>query len=184
MAKSSRFQYKYRKSASKLHKAVGDTIRTHQLLKHYTSYQEYSVSRINSDYHTNSHKFDWVIIELKVVIEVHGQQHYMPVCFGGISKEEATKRYHDQVERDLEKKAAAEEAGWTYIAVRYDDTLDVDRLVDLAIKNSAPITPRKKKSLGMSDDQKEFKRKIKEEQKAREKEYRKKLKKQRHKSSN
>lgn len=122
-------------------------------------------------------------MELKVVIEVHGQQHYMPVCFGGISKEEATKRYHDQVERDLEKKAAAEEAGWTYIAVRYDDVLDVDKLVDLAIKNSAPIIPGKKKSFGKSDEQKEFERSIKEKQKASEKAYRKKLKEQRHKSS-
>lgn len=174
MAKSSRFKHQYSKNASKLHKSVGEAIRSHPLLKHYTSYQEYPVSRVNLDYHSNAHKFDWVIVDLKVVIEAHGKQHYEPVCFGGISKEEAAKRYHEQVERDLEKKRAAEDAGWTYIAVKYDDTLDVERLADLAIANSTPVQ-RKTKKPRISEDQKEIARKRRKENYQRQKDYFKKL---------
>lgn len=174
MAKSSRFKHSYRSNASKLHKSVGEAIRSHPLLKHYKSYQEYPVSRVNPTYRNNSHKFDWVIIDLKVVIEAHGQQHYEPVCFGGISKEEAAKRYYEQVERDLEKRRAAEDAGWTYIAVKYDDTLDVERLADIAIANSAPLQRKTKKSW-MTEDQKERARKRRKENYQRQKNYFKKL---------
>lgn len=179
MAKSSRFQYKYRKSASKLHKAAGEILRSHPLLKHYTSYQEYPVNRINPDFKNGKCKYDWVIIELRVIVEIMGEQHAKWIPF--FHKTEAD--FVAQQERDEEKKQAALEAGYTYIAVAHNETLDVDLLVDLAIKNSAPITPRKKKSFGMSDSQKEFQREIKEKQKTREKEYRKKLKHDRKSSS-
>ena len=41
MAKSSRFKHEYRSNASKLHKGVGDIVRSHALLKNYKAYQEY-----------------------------------------------------------------------------------------------------------------------------------------------
>lgn len=176
MAKSSRFQYKYRKSASKLHKAAGEILRSHPLLKHYRSYQEYPVNRINPDFKNGKCKYDWVIIELRVIIEVMGEQHAKWIPF--FHKTEAD--FIAQQERDREKKDAAEDAGWTYIAVAHNETLDVDRLVDLAIKNSTPIIPREKKRPGKSEAQVSFERKVKEEQKERERKYRKKLKEQRH----
>ena len=180
MAKSSRFQYEYRSNASKLHKAVGEVLRTDPLLKCYKAYQEYPVNRINQDFKNGMCKYDWVILDLKVVIEVMGEQHAKWIPF--FHKTEA--EYFEQLRRDKEKKDAAEEAGYTYIAVAHDETLDVDRLVDLAIKNSAPITPRKKERPGKTQQQIDFERAVKEKQKTREKEYRKKLKEKRHKSSN
>ena len=183
MAKSSRFKYAYRKNASKLHKAVGKVLRTDPLLKHYKSYQEYPVSKVNPDYQNNSHQFDWIIADLKIVIEVMGQQNYEHVCFGGISKEEAASNYHTQVERDLAKKRAAEDAGWTYIAVKYNDTLDVERLVNIAIENnvplkapSKPVKPFKNKSNAMTPVQKEKAREARKKGYQRAKEWQKKVK--------
>jgi len=66
-------------------------------------------------------KFDWVILDLMIVIECHGQQHYKPVCFGGIPEEEAKIRFQEQVLRDLKKMQAAQKAGWTYIIFKYDE---------------------------------------------------------------
>jgi len=171
VAKASRFRYSYRSNASKLHKAVGEVLRTDPLLKCYKAYQEYPVNRINPDYPNGSHKFDWCIPDLKCVIEAHGQQHYAQNSF--FHKTEAD--FIEQQRRDREKKAAAEEAGWTYVEVRYDEELDPSILVDLAIKNSAPIK-KKEKSPGMSDDQKAWARLKRKEASKSKKEYIKKLK--------
>lgn len=171
MAKSSRFKYEYRKSASKLHKAAGEILRSHPLLKHYRSYQEYPVNRVNPDFKNGMCKYDWVILDLQVVIEMMGEQHAKWIPF--FHKTEAD--FIAQQERDEEKKQAALEAGYTYIAVAHNETLDVDRLVDLAIKNSAPIK-KKEKSPRMSDDQKAWARLKRKEASKSKKEYIKKLK--------
>jgi len=121
MAKSSRFKQSYRKNASKLHKAVGDMLAASPLLCNYRIYQEYPVNKISPYFDSGREKFDWVILDLMVVIECHGKQHYEPVRFGGITEEEATDKYREQVIRDLKKKHAAEKAGFTYVVYRYDE---------------------------------------------------------------
>ena len=120
MAKDSRFQHAYRKSASKLHKAVGEVLRTDERFKNLDSFQEYPVNKVNPDYFSGAHKFDWVIPLMKIVIECHGRQHYQVVRFGG-STEEAVEAFHDIKARDKSKKNAALAANYYYIVVPYTD---------------------------------------------------------------
>ena len=179
MAKSSRFKHQYSKNASKLHKSVGEAIRSHPLLKHYISYQEYPVSRVNPSYKNNCHLFDWVIPDLKIVLECHGIQHYKHVPFFHKTKT----AYLDQLKRDKEKKDAAEEIGWTYFVVKYDEELDVNELLDASIANTMPLkTPErsvktlKNKTNTMTQVQKEKAREWRRKKYKESKEYFKKIK--------
>ena len=121
MAKQSRLNKKYRKNASKLHKAVGDMLRASPVFSNYRIYQEYPVNRISPYFDSGREKFDWVILDLMVVIEVMGQQHYYPVRFGGISHEEAKVKFQQQIRRDTAKKEAAQKAGFIYVEFKYDE---------------------------------------------------------------
>lgn len=116
--KASRFQYKYREGTSKLHKAVGELLRTSETFSGYEAYQEYPVNRVNKDYPESSHHFDWVIPKLMLVIECHGKQHYTPVAFDG-DMDAAMQNFHDLQRRDKFKKEAAIAAGFTYVEVPY-----------------------------------------------------------------
>jgi very-short-patch-repair endonuclease len=118
--KTSRFRHSYRGNASKLHRKVGDILRTSDLFKNYPSYQEYPVNKVNPDHHTGRHHFDWVIPALKVVIECHGRQHYEPVAFDG-DMDKAIVAYQNGIIRDNMKREAAESAGWKYIIVKWDE---------------------------------------------------------------
>lgn len=125
--KSRRFRYSYRDSASKLHRKVGDILRTSNLFKGYKSFQEYPVNKVNPSFLDGRCHFDWVILDLKCVVECHGAQHYSPSTMGGISQEEAVKRFKEQQQRDREKKEAAEAAGFVYLEIPYtlvDDVTD------------------------------------------------------------
>jgi hypothetical protein len=124
--KNRRLQFAYRKNASVLHRAVGDCLRDSEIFQSYKIYQEYPVNKINPEFQSGREKFDWVILDIGVVIECHGKQHYEPVTFGGIDVEEATKRFNEQQYRDEAKKTAALEAGFTYIAIPYTDQKKVD----------------------------------------------------------
>ena len=121
MAKQSRLKKEYRKNASKLHKAVGDMLHESPIFSNYRIYQEYPVNRVSPYFDSGREKFDWVILDLMVVIECHGQQHYKPVRFGGITEQEAKDKFQAQVMRDLEKKLAAEKAGWIYVIFKFDE---------------------------------------------------------------
>lgn len=121
MAKQSRLKQDYRANASKLHRAVGDMLRESPILSGYRIYQEYPVNMISPYYDSGREKFDWIIMDLMVVIECHGQQHYQPVRFGGITEEEAQANYAQQIIRDMLKKEAAIRAGWTYVVFKYDE---------------------------------------------------------------
>ena len=174
MGKTSRFKYAYRSNASKLHKNVGEILRLHPLLKNFQSYQEYPVNKINPNFPNGKSKIDWVILDLRVCIEIQGQQHFSYIPF--------FHKTHDDFlagqKRDKEKKDAIEAAGYTYIAVKYDSELDVDKLIDIAIANSIPVKAPskpvkaiKQESYRMTSEQKEKAREIRKEQYKRMKEY-------------
>ena len=122
--KSSRFNYAYRENASLLHKTVGEVLRNSPLFSGYRVLQEYPVSKVNYTYRGN-HWFDWVVLDLHVVFECQGRQHYALATFGGISPEEAHTNLLDQRYRDNEKMDAAVAAGWTYIDIPYYDIDDI-----------------------------------------------------------
>jgi len=107
-----KFKFDYRGSASKLHKLVGEVLRNHKSLKNFRSLQEYPIP------HTLYH-VDWYLVDFNLAIELHGEQHYMPVCFGGITKEEAQKRFIEQQQRDVKKQSLCEDQEWKYLAIPY-----------------------------------------------------------------
>jgi len=141
--KSQRFKYEYRDNASSLHKKVGDLLRTSFLFSNYSILQEYPVNQVNKSFPSGREKFDWVILELNTVIEIHGRQHFVPTDFSGDKDEtEILQDFKDLQRRDREKKEAAESAGWKYILVKYNEVEDLTdvSLADHILFESYPNT--------------------------------------------
>jgi len=123
--KTKRFKYSPSSSASYPHKKVGEFLRASSY-KNYRIYQEYPVNKINPSFRDGRCKFDWVILDLRVVIEVMGAQHYKPTYWSkSTTQEEAETRYQEIIYRDGIKKKAAEEIGFVYIVI---DANDVDTI--------------------------------------------------------
>jgi very-short-patch-repair endonuclease len=108
-------------NASLLHKHVGELLTSLPELKGYEIRQEYPVKKVNPDFSSGREKFDWVVLGAKIVIECHGEQHYEPVQFGGISEDEAKRKLMEQQDKDEQKRSAAVKMGWTYIIVKYNE---------------------------------------------------------------
>jgi len=104
-------------NASKLHKRIGELLV--ELYPNNLVRQELSVSYINPDFKSKREKIDWCVLDLYLAIEVHGEQHYRPVCFGGVSEEQAKKNLLKRQEVDELKENAVRDAGWTYLIVPY-----------------------------------------------------------------
>ena len=124
------------KNASGLHKHVGSLLTSMKSLKGFEIRQEYPVKKVNPEFKSGREKFDWVILGARIVVECHGEQHYKPVCFGGIDKEQAKKNLISVQARDEEKQAAAHDAGWTYVVVRYDEENITEEMLYDKIKTS------------------------------------------------
>ncbi len=107
-------------NASKLHKHVG-LLLANELFSGYEIRQEYPVNRVNVSFKSGREKFDWVILGINVVIEVHGEQHFRKVMFGGIDGDKAGRNFRKRMEVDDIKEQAARDAGWAYVVVRYDE---------------------------------------------------------------
>jgi len=128
---NARLKQGYRKSASLLHRAVGDILLKNPVFEHATIYQEYPVNRISRYFDSGREKFDWVILDpFRAIVECHGKQHYKPVRFGGITEEAARENYEGQVVRDAKKQEAAQKAGYAYIIVKYDEVPTVELIIE------------------------------------------------------
>jgi hypothetical protein len=106
---------------------MGNILRNHPVLKGLKSLQEYPIP------HTTYH-VDWFLPDLLIAIELHGEQHYKPVCFGGITMEEAQLKLQDQKKRDLKKKNLCLANGWKYIEFSYDEPMDFQSVGDKIIQ--------------------------------------------------
>jgi hypothetical protein len=119
--KNQRFQFEYKSSASKLHKKIGETLRTSSSFKNYRIYQEYPVSKINPNCLNNRLHFDWVVLDLKLIIEGMGKQHFEIVDFSGKEEDKGYSKFQDLIYRDKLKRKFAEEAGWNYITISHEE---------------------------------------------------------------
>lgn len=108
-------------NASTLHKKIGELLVAAKIFRGYQIRQEYRVSLVNPGFKSNREKFDWCIPKLNVAIEVMGEQHFKPVCFGGISKEDAIENLAKQQKIDALKQQAAKDAGWAYVVITYEE---------------------------------------------------------------
>lgn len=171
--KSSRFRYSYRDNASSYHKAVGDCLRGSSLFSGYRIYQEYPVQKINPSYSSAVHRFDWVILDLKLVIEVHGEFHDRPITIGGITEEQAADNLYKQQQRDNAKMDAAIDAGYAYIIIRHSDIRRLnDEYIWQLYQSAAEDTVQKEPTLSYKDTIKQQQREWRKEQYRRHKEAR------------
>lgn len=143
--KNSRFKQSYRKTASHLHQAVGEVLRAPPF-SGYKTYQEYPTWRINRECSNKRLHFDWVVLDLKLIIECHGEFHYQPVKMTyKTSDREALLAFQDLQQRDLLKKEYAFQAGYSYVVVPHWDislvsaTYLLDKIPDtIQVKAQAP----------------------------------------------
>jgi hypothetical protein len=110
----------YQDSASQYHKAMG-TLLEELNLTGLGIYQEQNVKEICPDHPNPLDRFDFYIPALSLVVEVHGEQHYKAVRFGGISEEKASFNFAKSSLRDVEKALSAKRSGLIYIAFSYKD---------------------------------------------------------------
>lgn len=158
---NARYQYEYRKSASKRHKIVGEILRTHPYFQNYLSFQEYPLEKIDPSFPSGRLMIDWVVPEIKLAIEVQGEAHYAPVRFGGISLEEAQEAFSGQQRRDRAKENACSDAGWTIIQISPKIDITADWLLEEYQKNFNPEKPQKDNTPNEKEEEYNKKKKAK-----------------------
>lgn len=60
---------------------------------------------------------DYYLPQFNIIIEYNGRQHYMPVCWNGISKKRAIAKFKKQKERDIFLKNLCKDKGITLICI-------------------------------------------------------------------
>ena len=135
--------------------------------------EEYPVSKVNPNSRLRGW-YDWAILDLHCVIEVHGEQHYHAVDFSGKDAEGSVMKLHEQRLQDTAKERAATEAGWAYVAISYTilDDLDVGTLfyqIRIAIEQASSIPTEKKPESEYDKERKERARIWRKEQYQRQK---------------
>lgn len=103
--------------ASKRHKKVGELLNTIPLTMHMQKREEVSVKDLVPSFPGRRMKIDWYVKELKLVIEVHGRQHYEPVAFG--NRGDSKLQYGKQVRHDIDKQNALVNEGYAYLEIPY-----------------------------------------------------------------
>lgn len=155
----------FAKNASKLHQKVGELLNSTVPFKGLRIEQEVAVSDLFPDYPNNKERYDWVVFDLKIVIECHGVQHYKLQTFGA-GLEQATLAFQTQQFRDRQKEEIAILNGWTYLVVPYWDEkkIDGDYLLNLysSNENTKEVKVVEKKKAPLTDYQIEQKKKAKE----------------------
>ena len=104
---------------SNFHQEVREIFSTDSFFSMYHCYQEVFVCDLIPEYPYRMHRFDWYIDELATVVELHGQQHFMPVRFGDSSYAQVQQLFRDNQTRDKAKRQAAIEAGYRYVSISY-----------------------------------------------------------------
>lgn len=134
--------------------------------------QEVSVRDIWPAYVNGRDKFDYYLPQINLVVELHGEQHYKPVNFGGVSDNAATQNYIRRVKVDERKAIAAKKAGLTYISFRYDDDITKELLFS-KIKEAEALPSLEEETPEAIDQEKEdFRKRVNKENRERNKELR------------
>mgnify|MGYP001463064996 CR=1 FL=1 len=68
-------------------------------------------------------RFDFFLPSLRILIEYDGHQHFEPVTFGGMSKDEAQKAHERTVENDRMKNEWASANGYDMIRIHFEESV-------------------------------------------------------------
>lgn len=124
-------------NTSNFHEKVRQIFVEDSFFKNLSCYQEVQISSLVPAYSSNQHCADWYIDELRVVIELHGKQHYSRSNFGNSAYDQSVKDFNNIKYRDNLKKTALLEAGYEYIEISYKEInkLTPQYLKDKIFKN-------------------------------------------------
>lgn len=142
-AKRKRQPYSALDAMSKGQRELGDIL--HELFPTYRIYFEYSYydilmgaikrnktqQKVYTTYYLNlgkRYKADWIVLDLQLVFEYQGRQHYQPVAFGG-DHDEANKRFLEQRVTDKNKRLIVVEAEWDIVEVPHFAKLTKDNVL-------------------------------------------------------
>jgi hypothetical protein len=138
----------YRSNASKLHRRFGQFLIDNNFLA-YDVRQEVIVQSLCSDHDNGRDSYDYYIKGLSVVVELHGEQHYRPVTFGGVSKETAQISFGRRVKKDMRKLESAARNGYIFVEFSYEEDITLDtfnakiqegiELINRFAENKAPV---------------------------------------------
>lgn len=151
----------YNDSASKYHKAMGDLLEDLNLTG-LGIYQEQNVKEICPNHPNPLDRFDFYVPALNLVVEVHGEQHYKAVRFGGISEEKASFNFAKGSIRDVEKAYTAKQSGLVYIAFSHKEKFTQETFLD---KYEKAIYELKEIGTPIKDDQVSYAKLIYQQQK-------------------
>lgn len=114
-------QYVVLEENSKFHNTVREILATSSFFSRLRCWQEVPVFELIEGYSNKLHRYDWYIEELGIIIELHGDQHYKPMFWSGISYEQAMSNLSKQQNADSLKKFAAIENGYRYVEIPYSE---------------------------------------------------------------
>src|SRR3990167_4936693 len=102
--------------------------------------EEYSVQKVDPTSKIRGW-YDWVLLDIKVVIEIQGAQHEIATSYTGDVEEAVSNLWNNRL-RDRAKQLAADNAGWGYLAIPYKQCLsmtlaELTELVSNSINTSA-----------------------------------------------
>ena len=129
-------QFKLIESASNFHNEVREIFVSDPFWNRFKCYQEVSVKDLVPDYPTRQHHFDWFIVELNTIVELHGAQHYGIVNYGNIGYEDIRLQAIGIAQRDHAKKTAAIKHGYIYKVIKFNHAgkLNGERLKSLILE--------------------------------------------------
>jgi hypothetical protein len=108
-------------NSSKFHEKLRQIFINDSFFNKLSCYQEVQLSSLVPGYASNQHCVDWYIEEFRLIIELHGNQHYKRTSFGNTPYEESVKNFNNIKYRDNLKKTALIDAGYEYIEIPYKD---------------------------------------------------------------
>lgn len=78
----------------------------------------------------NTLSFDFYLEPCNLLIEVQGEQHYQPVCFGGISKDEAIHKFKIQQIKDNIKREYCKNKNIQLLEIPYWDYKNIEQILE------------------------------------------------------
>ena len=123
---------------SKFHDEVRVLLAEDSVFRKLRCFQEVPVADICEGYLPKSHRFDWYLEDLGIVLELHGRQHYHFTNRGNAAYDKAKQEFTKSKIRDEEKMMAAIDSGLEYKVISYKlyGKLTPQKLKDILFKET------------------------------------------------